>query len=148
MDLGRLEQKLVGLAEALPESALDWRPTDTVRTTGEIFMHVATSNQRIVVALGIPSQEDLPATEETVEKEEVVASLKRSFKMVRNAALMTPDADLDSEVEFFGRSWTKRSLLYLVATHMHEHLGQSIVYARSQGVVPPWSQQGIEEIDN
>ena len=24
-------------------------------------------------------------------------------------------------------------------THIHEHLGQSIAYARSNGVVPPWS---------
>jgi hypothetical protein len=27
-----------------------------------------------------------------------------------------------------------------MATHAHEHLGQSIAYARMNGVVPPWSQ--------
>jgi hypothetical protein len=26
-----------------------------------------------------------------------------------------------------------------MANHMHEHLGQSIAYARVNGVVPPWS---------
>ena len=25
-------------------------------------------------------------------------------------------------------------------THLHEHLGQLIAYARSNGVVPPWSR--------
>jgi uncharacterized damage-inducible protein DinB len=30
-------------------------------------------------------------------------------------------------------------LLQLVA-HMNVHLGQSIAYARMNGVVPPWSQ--------
>jgi drug/metabolite transporter (DMT)-like permease len=30
--------------------------------------------------------------------------------------------------------------LTLSATHLHEHLGQQIAYARSNGVVPPWSQ--------
>jgi hypothetical protein len=30
-------------------------------------------------------------------------------------------------------------LLQLVA-HMNEHLGQSIAYARMNGIVPPWSR--------
>ncbi len=28
----------------------------------------------------------------------------------------------------------------IVSGHAHEHLGQAIAYARSNGVVPPWSQ--------
>jgi uncharacterized damage-inducible protein DinB len=34
---------------------------------------------------------------------------------------------------------TVRGALLLATTHMHEHLGQSIAYARTIGVVPPWS---------
>jgi hypothetical protein len=30
----------------------------------------------------------------------------------------------------------------MTATHLHEHLGQLIAYARSNGVTPPWSQAG------
>jgi hypothetical protein len=30
-------------------------------------------------------------------------------------------------------------LWVLTTTHLHEHLGQLIAYARSNGVVPPWS---------
>jgi uncharacterized damage-inducible protein DinB len=30
----------------------------------------------------------------------------------------------------------------MLVTHMHEHLGQSIAYARSIGVTPPWSATG------
>jgi uncharacterized damage-inducible protein DinB len=33
-------------------------------------------------------------------------------------------------------------VLFLIANHMHEHLGQSIAYARTNGVVPPWSKKG------
>ena len=32
--------------------------------------------------------------------------------------------------------------MMIIATHAHEHLGQSIAYARSNGVVPPWSVKG------
>jgi hypothetical protein len=29
--------------------------------------------------------------------------------------------------------------MMVVANHNHEHLGQSIAYARMNGVAPPWS---------
>jgi hypothetical protein len=31
--------------------------------------------------------------------------------------------------------------LMLILNDQHEHLGQSIAYARSNSVVPPWSEQ-------
>jgi hypothetical protein len=31
-------------------------------------------------------------------------------------------------------------LWLLTTTHIHEHLGQLIAYARSNDVVPPWSR--------
>jgi uncharacterized damage-inducible protein DinB len=49
-------------------------------------------------------------------------------------------ADLDATVELFGQERTKAQVVYLLGTHYHEHLGQSIAYARSIGVVPPWSK--------
>ncbi|MBI3792629.1 MAG: hypothetical protein HY275_17360 [Gemmatimonadetes bacterium] len=35
----------------------------------------------------------------------------------------------------------RNGVLFLMAYHLHEHLGQSIAYARTVGVVPPWSQK-------
>jgi hypothetical protein len=35
---------------------------------------------------------------------------------------------------------TKQGALMLLLEDQHEHLGQSIAYARSNGVVPPWSK--------
>ena len=43
-------------------------------------------------------------------------------------------------VKLFGRDMTKQSALMLVLEDQHEHLGQSIAYARTNGVVPPWSK--------
>jgi len=53
-----------------------------------------------------------------------------------------PDADLDRTVKIFDHNGTVREVLLVIATHAHEHLGQSIAYARMNKVVPPWSQQG------
>jgi uncharacterized damage-inducible protein DinB len=43
-------------------------------------------------------------------------------------------------VKLFGRDMTKLGALMLLLEDQHEHLGQSIAYARSNGVVPPWSK--------
>jgi hypothetical protein len=43
-------------------------------------------------------------------------------------------------IEAFGRKMTARSLWITTATHLHEHLGQLIAYARSNNVTPPWSK--------
>jgi uncharacterized damage-inducible protein DinB len=47
---------------------------------------------------------------------------------------------LQAPVKLFGRDMTKLGALMLILEDQHEHLGQSIAYARSNGVVPPWSK--------
>ena len=32
-------------------------------------------------------------------------------------------------------------VIYLLVTHNHEHLGQSIAYARINGITPPWTEE-------
>ena len=39
---------------------------------------------------------------------------------------------------------SERSAFTLLLSHAHEHLGQSIAYARMNGVTPPWSAQQQE----
>ncbi|HEU5251371.1 MAG TPA: hypothetical protein VFW15_15410, partial [Thermoanaerobaculia bacterium] len=66
--------------------------------------------------------------------------LKTSFVHARRAVESVPDADLDKSVKFFGTDKTERQMLILILNHAHEHLGQSIAYARVNGVAPPWSE--------
>jgi hypothetical protein len=40
----------------------------------------------------------------------------------------------------FGRDTTKQGAALMLLMDQHEHLGQSIAYARSNSVVPPWSK--------
>ena len=49
-------------------------------------------------------------------------------------------AMLQVSVKLFGRYMTKQSALMHILEDQHEHLGQSIGYVRSNGVVPPWSK--------
>jgi uncharacterized damage-inducible protein DinB len=50
------------------------------------------------------------------------------------------DNDLQAPVKLFGEDMTKQGALMPILEDQHEHLGQSIAYARSNGVVPPWSK--------
>ena len=43
-------------------------------------------------------------------------------------------------MKLFGQPFTMQSAWVLGTTHLHEHLGQLIAYARTNGVKPPWSQ--------
>ena len=47
---------------------------------------------------------------------------------------------LEAETELYGRTGPAWAVLVQLETHLSEHLGQSIAYARMNGVVPPWSR--------
>jgi hypothetical protein len=40
----------------------------------------------------------------------------------------------------FGRDNTKRDAILMALFDQHEHLSQSIAYARSNGIAPPWNK--------
>ncbi len=134
------EKKLVALAEAVPQEKYSWRPAEGVRSTSEVFMHVAGGNFFIPQAMGVkPPASFNRDMEKITDKAKIVESLKQSFEHIRQAVLNTSDADLDKAVKLFGRDTTTRDVLLLLATHSHEHLGQAIAYARMSNVAPPWS---------
>lgn len=145
MDLARLEQKVVGLAEAVPTDKYGWRPAAEVRSVSEVYMHLAGSTFRLLEGVGRPAPENVGELDKITDKAEVIEALKDAFAAAKEAMLATSEDAMDEQVELFGRQWSKRAVLYLVATHMHEHLGQSIAYARSVGVVPPWSAPKPDE---
>jgi uncharacterized damage-inducible protein DinB len=141
--------KLEGLADAMPEESYDWRPGEGVRSVGEVFIHVAADNYLLPAILGVPAPEATGITTEyaTVQayegqdlsKAEIVANLSASFDHLE-AAIAQTRGDLDMTATAFGREFTGGGLWTMAITHLHEHLGQSIAYARGNGVVPPWSR--------
>jgi hypothetical protein len=47
---------------------------------------------------------------------------------------------MDAQVDMFGQKASTRRVWVMTTTHLHEHLGQLIAYARSNNVKPPWSK--------
>jgi uncharacterized damage-inducible protein DinB len=134
--------KLVQLAEAMPQEKYSWRPAPGVRSFSELCMHVVSANYYFPTMVGIKS--DVTVSEEmekkVTDKAKIVAMLKSSFEHMAKAINETPDAKFDTMVKMFGSDASTRSVFLLALSHSHEHLGQAIAYVRSNGVTPPWSK--------
>ncbi len=142
--LSDVEKKAVSLAEATPQEKYSWRPAEGVRSVSEVFVHIAGANFFFPTMVGvkIPPKAFSPNSEKTVtDKAQVVALLKQSFEHVREGVSALSDADMAKETKMFGKPATYELVLFTMANHMHEHLGQSIAYARVNGIVPPWSKK-------
>ena len=143
------QDKLTQLAEAIPENKYGWRPNKEVRTVGQVFMHVSAANYGIPSFIGVPAPKgfDFGTYEYTLtKKSDVMKSLKDSFAHMEGALKAMSDEDMNAPAEFFGMKTTKRGAFVLLLSHVHEHLGQEIAYARSINVTPPWTlkQQAAE----
>jgi uncharacterized damage-inducible protein DinB len=142
MFIGDAEGKLSQLAEAMPEGKYTWRPGEGVRSPADVLMHVAAANFGIPSFWGVkpPAGFDFNTYEKSLTKKaDIQKALKESFVHLKKALMAASDADLEKPAEFFGMKTTVRGGYMLLLSHVHEHLGQSIAYARMNGVVPPWT---------
>ena len=150
-DVTEVERKIVGLARAMPAATYDWRPGKGVRSTSEVFMHVASDNYFLPAAMGTsaPAETGINGKEyqsavafekRTLTRDQVIAELEKSFAFLKKAMADAPDSSLDAPLDLFGKKTTNRAMWISTATHLHEHLGQLIAYARISNVIPPWSK--------
>lgn len=136
------QQRYLRLADAIPPEKYTWRPSEGTRTIGEVYMHIVGANYNFARMLGTPP----PATVDVKalmassgDKAKVLQALKDSFVHFSNAILAIRDSELDKEIKTPRGQMTIRGSFFLITGHLGEHLGQSIAYARSVGIVPPWT---------
>lgn len=150
-DVTDAEKKFVSLAKAIPAEKYDWRPGAGVRSVGEVVLHVSADNYLLPAALGFAAD---PATgikgddyktavayeQRKMTKDQAIAELEKSFAHLKKSVAASPATKLGDKVTLFGQQFTVQRTWIMTATHLHEHLGQLIAYARTGGVKPPWSQ--------
>jgi len=128
-DVEALQDKFIGLANAIPGENFSWRLDTGARSVSEVFMHVASASYFYVAHLGTPIPKGafrgVRNLEELVAKEDVLAVLREAFNHSREH-ISTNGAD-------------PQATTFHMVGHLHEHLGQAIAYARSLGITPPWS---------
>lgn len=150
-DIQQVREKLAALAKAMPENTYDWRPGPGVRSVREVFLHVASDNYLMPSAFGVaidPSTgikaddfKTLTTFEhQSLARDATLAAMEKSFDHLAKAMREVPSSRLPEKIKFFGQDFTGQRIWVMTATHLHEHLGQAIAYARSNKVVPPWSK--------
>jgi uncharacterized damage-inducible protein DinB len=137
-DAGTLSRKFTGLARVMA-GKYDWKPGQGVRSVSDMFNLIVEENGLLADALsGTPNKGAEPAP--ITDPGKLQEALKASYANLQKAITGLSDKDLQTRVKLFGEGMTKQDALMLILEDQHEHLGQSIAYARSNGVVPPWSK--------
>lgn len=145
-----VQGRITQLAEAVPQSAYEWRPAEGVRSVSEVYLHAAFGNYIFVIVSGGTVPEEVgfemdfskaSAWEtQTTDKTVVLEKVNESFEILKERIGNLTEEDLNREVEIFGMKMSVRNFAITMIAHLHEHLGQSIAYARINGVTPPWSK--------
>lgn len=135
--------RVLSLAEAMPADKYSWRPEEGVMSVEEVYTHIARYNfYYLENSLGIPAPDDvnMEDTESITGKENVVAILEQSIEHVKESIKEMPVSKLKEETQMYGNTVNGQAVLMQLITHKSEHVGQSIAYARTNGIVPPWSK--------
>ena len=138
-DVDNLSTKFVGLARVMA-GKYDWKPGQGVRSAGEVFNLIVVENGTLTRVLTGVSSPSGPRPAPITDPEKLQEALKSSYADLQKAISGLSDSDLKTPVKMFGRDMTKQAALMILIGDQHEHLGQSIAYARVNGVVPPWSK--------
>ncbi len=144
LDLDGMHTKFVDLATAVPADKYNWRPAEGVRSIGEVFLHIANANYNIPNLMGTPLPAGFdPKTFEksTTDKAQIIDALNKSFASAHAAIEAMTNADFNKPLPKLGPDANYGDVVYILVTHAHEHLGQSIAYARMNGIVPPWTAE-------
>lgn len=143
-DVQAMREKFLGLAEAFPEETYTWRPMDGVRSVSEVLMLIASEGYGFApTAFGgtaAMSREESGELSSITDKAEVIEHLNKGFDYAQMQLEAIDAASLVGSRELFGQERSTPAIVLFVAGDMHEHLGQLIAYARTNEIVPPWSQ--------
>jgi uncharacterized damage-inducible protein DinB len=136
-----VSRELIALAEATPADKFSWRPAPGVRSTSEVYMHIAIANFYLLSVTGAKEPDLALDKEKTVtSKAEVIDWLKRSLAAVPAARAKLKPADFERKVTIDNKTVTVDGMYLRIIVHANEHEGQLIAYARMNDIVPPWSR--------
>ena len=138
-DAGTLADKFTGLARVMA-GKYDWKPGQGVRSAGDVFNLIVMENGMLTGVLSGAAAHGAGRPAPIADPEKMQEALRASYANLQKAITGLSESDLAAPVKLFGMDMTKQGAIMFLLSDQHEHLGQSIAYARSNGVAPPWSK--------
>lgn len=137
----RQKDILLRSAEKVPEENYGFKPTEAVRSYGQIIGHLADAQYIFCSkALG-ESGPDLKIEQTKSSKADLTAALKQAFAYCDKAYDGMTDALGTQTVKMFGMDAPKLGVLTVNNMHNWEHYGNLVTYMRLKNIVPPTSEQ-------
>jgi uncharacterized damage-inducible protein DinB len=137
----RMKTILVSSAEKMPEENYNFKPTEAVRSYGQIVGHVADAQYNFCsMALG-ETNPGLKIEQTKTTKADLVAALKGALAYCDKAYDGMTDASGTQTVKLFGMDMPKFGVLNINNAHDMEHYGNLVTYMRIKNIVPPSSEQ-------
>jgi uncharacterized damage-inducible protein DinB len=137
----RIKTLLVSSAEKMPEENYSFKPTDAVRSYGQIIGHVADAQYMFCsVALG-EKNPGLKIEQTKTTKADLVAALKEAVAYCDKAYDGMTDASGNQMVKLFDLDIPRLGALNINNMHDMEHYGNLVTYMRIKNIVPPSSEQ-------
>ena len=128
--------------EVMPESSINFRPTDSTRTFAEQMLHITSANVGFTAqATGLPPIiEDVRGLEKNdayKTKAALALVVAEGYDYVIASLQATPDQKLGEGISLFGQyEMTRGEAINKAFIHQNHHRGQTAVYIRLAGGVP------------
>lgn len=140
---GMISTILLHSAEKVPEENYSFKPTEAVRSFGQIVGHVADA-QYMFCSIVLGEKNPALKIEETkTSKADLIAALKAASAYCDKAYGSVTDVSGTQMVKLFGKDTPKLSVLTVNQMHAMEHYGNLVTYMRLKNIVPPTSEPGF-----
>lgn len=137
-----VKNNLIRSAEKVPESDYGFKPTDAVRSFGQIIGHVANAQYSYCSnVLGEKNPNQGVNLEQKTAKADLVQALKDSSAYCDKAYDGMTDAKAVENTKLYGREVPKLGVLTNNNGHDMEHYGNLVTYMRLKNIVPPSSER-------
>ncbi|MDX2149496.1 MAG: DinB family protein [Bryobacteraceae bacterium] len=135
----RFKTNIMKAADKMPEENYSFKPSDDVRSFGQLVGHVADAGAMFCSAVK-GERKAMGIEKGKTTKADLVAGLKESFAYCDAVYDGMTDAAAVEKIKFFGNEMTKAAVLNFNMVHMYEHYGNMATYMRIKKIVPPSSE--------
>jgi uncharacterized damage-inducible protein DinB len=143
-----VQKILLAAAEKMPEASYNFKPTEEVRSYGQIVGHIA-DTQYFFCSTALGEKNPGPKTEQTkTTKAEIIAALKEALAYCDKVHASMTDASGAQLVKSMGGERPRLGVLTINQVHSIEHYGNLVTYMRLKGIVPPTSDPAFMKAMN
>ena len=134
---GLTKDMIVNLAESIPESKYDYKPTPEVRTFREQLTHIISENMNYMSTVAGDPAPDRAKLEALQKRDEIMKALRDSYAYGEKTLAALTDEKAVEKIMMRGQSVVRwYPVLYNIQDNM-DHYGNLVVYVRLNGMVPP-----------